>query len=450
MEAVKVENMHPKAREFMLNNRSTQELCHAYNNYFIKDGTEKDVAAILAQRGVFRCEALSKVTYPFDYEKLDTLSVADKAKYLDEFSKDYLCAMFLFGIDYKYRKEAESLLSAREVTVCELDGITTSPRNLVTKVSPEPVIQSNETNKAEDGVTADSSLASTELQDQKQNKTQRERAISSAKTIVIDGKGKKYINDIVRRVASYDMSQDSFETKKQFHDRIESYQSGYEGKTFEIDFDAVLKDEVGNQSIPYLKYNAEKQILVAHLPNLDLEFVGFSGERFRAFYSWIGTGDISRQVSSYYGSNAFGAEKQITKIRGKGMGLAVLTPSNSDMDGQHFAFQMNPQTAREFSENGKIRLILKTEAIRDPANTGLAMMKEWYMGENSENLEASVLLVESISVEPSMSDPRDIEWEKLGAPVRLLRLDLVDANGEVVASKSGEHQNTTYLYSGIF
>lgn len=56
-----LEKMEENERWWLLSTKTTEQLCHAYNNVFIKPETEKQVAEILRSRDIKKCDALYKV-----------------------------------------------------------------------------------------------------------------------------------------------------------------------------------------------------------------------------------------------------------------------------------------------------------------------------------------------------------------------------------------------------
>ena len=61
MQATSVEDMSDSDRLTLLKSKSNEELCRAYNNSFLKQKTENQIASLLRDRGVNRCDALSKI-----------------------------------------------------------------------------------------------------------------------------------------------------------------------------------------------------------------------------------------------------------------------------------------------------------------------------------------------------------------------------------------------------
>lgn len=250
------------------------------------------------------------------------------------------------------------------------------------------------------------------------------------------------VNQFIEEILAIPLEKDEFETTQEFHQRVLSLYNKYDNQTYVID----LNIREHNSDLRKLaKYNPDTELLMISMPKLVFSNVGLQmnpkPDGKQITLSFLKTKSMGQDISKYTARNGLGTEVEVVKAVFRDFGLAILGEANRDMESQSFSVRIPRKLARNTLENGKVKITVKTDLIKNGSDS--FMLDNWltFMSKG-----ASILIHEKDEREPTMTDPRHVVREKAMLPVRLLSMSLIDAQGKEVKSVNGSQVSTNYFY----
>ena len=253
--------------------------------------------------------------------------------------------------------------------------------------------------------------------------------------------GLSAVNAVMEEILAIPLQKGEFETTEEFRNRVLNLYAKYDAKTYVIDLN--IKDHSSDRS-KLAKYNPDTELLMISMPSLDFVTVGLQmspePDDKQITLSFIETKSLDQDISKYTARNRLGAEVEVVKAVFRDIGLAILGESNRDMDGQSFSVKVPRNNAKSILQNGKVRITVKIDLIKNGNNSFLLDNWMTFMSKG-----AFILISEKDEREPTMTDPRHVVREKAMLPVRLLSMSLIDDQGREVKSVNGSQISTSYF-----
>lgn len=254
------------------------------------------------------------------------------------------------------------------------------------------------------------------------------------------------LKDVIAEIKSIPVKKDEFETKSDYLRRVEGLYGKYTGQRYEVRVPCQLKDKKHKRLV---SYDAENGEIVVSFPDFDSQagFLRRNGELTipSIKYSYFPVEETDDVIDKYRASNAFGAQIDVTKVKLKSIGAAVLY-QGSDVD-------ILSLTKLNLSPEEIVRRLPKPEEFRYKASPALAkqvlqgctvaiqvesaLSDLFELMTTGRNYVTTILLEESAETKPTLTNSIHLITVHVALPVRLLSLELL-SESERITLKSYE------------
>lgn len=241
---------------------------------------------------------------------------------------------------------------------------------------------------------------------------------------------KALLHDIDRLITS-PLIKGSLETNLEFSRRFDDLIGEFKDKAYNIKIN-ISNPENNKDGLAY--YNPENGEFVISLPRVKSELIWtkLNGKReLKWLYaSYLGIKNLKIDADSYKGSNKLGVSVKVTRIERVSHGVFVLTAATKDY---------SQDTTQRFS------LLLKRDEARDLLNTGVLSLYLALDTRYLEDDETPLLFSEKYEHTPTMDKPLHLKDTKIGVPVRLLSIALLNGRGDELLKAAGQHVTSTAI-----
>lgn len=250
----------------------------------------------------------------------------------------------------------------------------------------------------------------------------------------------------VSEIDSLKFSKGEFEKESEFMARMKGLYDKYDGRRFVI---AVQCDLPIGDDKKLVNYNVETERATLRFPDMDIEGVTLKQGNKITFpdykYSFIPVAEPKTRTSTYTASNAFGKEVGVTKVERDRTGLAVLTAGTRLFKGPtefwstdawmkslpkplEITFPLTRDTARKNLDGCIVNLDVQIQY-----SDIWKYHKQQFI--STKEYARTMLFVNKLELDPTISRPVDLRTEDKGIPVDLLSISIVSSSGSQMLSK---------------